>query len=645
MYDIIEWIKDKHKITTIIKDLQNKSRYKIDTDGILTYTANQVGPRYVIPPRLKRKYMHAFHNLPTSGHQGVVKTLERLQKRFFWYDMSTDVTDFINGCLTCRLRKDSSSRNGLLQLFSATKPFQMINMDILGPFDVSERGNKYVCVVQDRFSRYRELIAQRDISAKTTADVIHDNIICRHGCFDQLLTDRGTNFKSKLVQRLCDRLGVEKLFSTPYHSATNGSVEVLNRYVLSYLNAYCKEDPTNWDLYLQSCAFSYRTSIVRSIGTTQFSLVHGRQAMLPADIIYSTPEEIERDRIDFQIENSNRLQTAIEHANNWQRKTDRQKKDYFDRNRKNVMFEVGDMVLKKIVVSDPNGPKKIGDRFEGPYEITQKHSDLNYTINNTCKNKFERLHVTNLSQFKAYINDSDDESLMSDSTVVSQESHSEYENSISNSEEIIDQTPPKIDKFIVKDRYSNNGIGIEFLYHFGDNECWLTEEFIPENVLKEYRNRNNVCMFICVFPQDKPTTKNKSPFSDLVPIADDIEISKPNPMISREENPPVISPSDVLSMSPLTSIQEKRKKPKSNPVAKDPVRVVTSKKYPLPSVKTFSRESLEKRVTETSEKVGRQRESIKFLKNARVSILKRLLEVETDNVRLKLLNEKLLNRN
>jgi transposase InsO family protein len=52
-----------------------------------------------------------------------------------------------------------------------------------------------------------------------------------------LLTDNGPQFTAKFFLAVCAELGIKKIFSTAYHSQTNGQVERYNRTILSSLRA------------------------------------------------------------------------------------------------------------------------------------------------------------------------------------------------------------------------------------------------------------------------------------------------------------------------------------------------------------------------------------------------------------------------
>jgi hypothetical protein len=116
--------------------------------------------------------------------------------------MDKDVAAFMRCCLVCRMKKDPIPRHqGKMKLFSSTRPFDIMCLDLLGPFPMTDRGNVYVAVFVDRFTRWIELVAIPDARAYTAAKAFVNEIICRHGCPRALLTDRGSNFTADCLRR------------------------------------------------------------------------------------------------------------------------------------------------------------------------------------------------------------------------------------------------------------------------------------------------------------------------------------------------------------------------------------------------------------------------------------------------------------
>ena len=78
-------------------------------------------------------------------------------------------------------------------------PFQRIAIGILGGLPVTGRGNKYVLVISDYFTRWPEAIPMPSMTADTVARTVFDNVIYRFGCPDVIHSDQDSQFMSALL--------------------------------------------------------------------------------------------------------------------------------------------------------------------------------------------------------------------------------------------------------------------------------------------------------------------------------------------------------------------------------------------------------------------------------------------------------------
>ena len=77
------------------------------------------------------------------------------------------------------------------------------------------------------------------------------------------------------------QLGIDRIFSAPYHPQSNGKLEVFHKYLKPTLKKLWVKDPANWDKYLNQVLTSYIvTPNVATIETPSF-LVYGRDPNLP----------------------------------------------------------------------------------------------------------------------------------------------------------------------------------------------------------------------------------------------------------------------------------------------------------------------------------------------------------------------------
>jgi hypothetical protein len=77
-------------------------------------------------------------------------------------------------------------------------------------------------VVTDRLSKQRHFIGCGSMEAKYTARMFLYHVWKHHGLPKTIVSDRGTQFVSRLWQRLCQRLGISTKLSTAYHPETDG---------------------------------------------------------------------------------------------------------------------------------------------------------------------------------------------------------------------------------------------------------------------------------------------------------------------------------------------------------------------------------------------------------------------------------------
>lgn len=84
-------------------------------------------------------------------------------------------------------------------------------------------------VFQDFLTKWPLVYPAPDQKSIRIAKLLAEEVVPMFGVPEALLSDRGTNLLSHLMQEVCELLGVTKLNTTAYHPACNGMVERLNR--------------------------------------------------------------------------------------------------------------------------------------------------------------------------------------------------------------------------------------------------------------------------------------------------------------------------------------------------------------------------------------------------------------------------------
>ena len=83
------------------------------------------------------------------------------------------------------------------------------------------------------------------------------------------------------MDQVFQQLGIDRIFSAPYHPQSNGKLEVFHKYLKPTLKKLCKKDPANWDKYLNQALASYRITPNVATAELPFFLVYGRDPNLP----------------------------------------------------------------------------------------------------------------------------------------------------------------------------------------------------------------------------------------------------------------------------------------------------------------------------------------------------------------------------
>lgn len=257
---------------------------------------------------------------------------------------------------------------------TASKPFELISLDIVGPLPFSQNSNKYILTFQDNLTKYSEAIPLPTADAHTVAEEFVTKIICRHGIPSTVLTDQGSNFLSKLFADVCKLLKSRKIQTTAYHPQTNGQLERSHRTLAEYLRNYIDHDESSWDTWLPYAMFVYNTTPHTSTKYTPHELVYGHIAELPSSL--TLPPALNYNYDCY----ANELKARLRHCHQIAKKHIQQAKEtakrQYDKNAREISFSIGDMVLLRHEAR----PNKLAELWSGPFPITKIISSENTEI-------------------------------------------------------------------------------------------------------------------------------------------------------------------------------------------------------------------------------------------------------------------------
>ncbi|QRW19916.1 Retrotransposable element Tf2 protein [Rhizoctonia solani] len=241
---------------------------------------------------IKEQLLKEFHDSPLAGHPGQQRTLELLNRNYWWPGMKSSAKEWVECCPTCQAnRRAHAPVISLKPLEVPLFPFHTISYDFITGFP-KLNGYNAILVVIDSFSKFGHFIpTTKKVTAKGLADLFITHVWKLHGLPVKTVSDRGTTFTGKFLRALYQRLGINPAFSSAYHLESDGQTERVNQFIEFYLRSYVAADHSDWATWLPLAEYAYNNARHLATGKTPFELVYGRDPIMnPSNVPANVPE-------------------------------------------------------------------------------------------------------------------------------------------------------------------------------------------------------------------------------------------------------------------------------------------------------------------------------------------------------------------
>ena len=194
---------------------------KGETEGVLTF---------VVSVGQCRMVLNSVHW--DASHQGQQRTLALAQERFWWPMMAEHCHAIVRGCLHCQAFEGEVPKVPLcpIQVYVL---LELVHLDYTSIESTMELNRppvvKNVLMMMDHFMRYTLVVVTKDQTAKTVMKVFYEHFIAVFGVPAKLLSDRGVNFTSALVEELCAAFGIQKCRTTACHTQSMDRLNAFTR--------------------------------------------------------------------------------------------------------------------------------------------------------------------------------------------------------------------------------------------------------------------------------------------------------------------------------------------------------------------------------------------------------------------------------
>ena len=384
---VLEWLEAQKKtdLKTLFRSMPPVRRAGLILQNHQNFMIHQKALYLCSMPKGKNEDLLLFmvpkvHQITTlngchrdTGHQGHNHTLSLLQECFWWPGMTSQMRQSIRTCVHC-LQHEGSLSKAPLHPIMATAPLDLLHVDFTSIETTLELNQSprvaNILVFQDHFTKHVLAYVTPNQTAKTITKYLYQGYISIFGVLARLLSDRGANFISSVIDEMCKILSVKKLQTMPYHPHTNGLVERLHQTIMRMIGKLGKDKKADWPRHLAEIVHPYNATHSAVTGYSLHYLMFGWRPRLPVDFYFLTfrsteapMREASTKHVDQYIVSVwDQLRTALQEAQTQSTAEAHQQQWYFDHKIGTVNLKPGNLVLVK--ANAFKGKRKIWDRWE-----------------------------------------------------------------------------------------------------------------------------------------------------------------------------------------------------------------------------------------------------------------------------------------
>ena len=207
------------------------------------------GKWLVIVPNVLREVLIKWYH-EELGHFGAKKVTLAILENFVWFGIYKDVRVYVSKCDDCqRVKHPSKYLYGPRQSVLRDAPNKLVCVDLFGPLVRTKYGCQYILVTIDVFSKYVRLYPLKKATARACLRKIMDDYVEKVGKPEEILSDHGTQFTSKLWRQGMEEKGIKVLYSSIRYPEGNPCERVMQS-IGRILRCYVSDKHTAWYDYI-----------------------------------------------------------------------------------------------------------------------------------------------------------------------------------------------------------------------------------------------------------------------------------------------------------------------------------------------------------------------------------------------------------
>lgn len=341
--------------------------------------------RIVVPRKLQKLVISEFHDLSDASHPGTAETIRKVTEKFYWGKMANHIRTYVNNCRICAICKTQQKQvKAPLRPRTPTKPFEIISIDILGPYTASKTyKNEFIVFVEDIFSKWVEAKAFRNpCDSKQVVNYLKSEIYPRYGYPKLIITDNGSHFISDVFKRHCTELNIDHATTPIYHQRANPIERRVQELKKIFRVLLLGLDQKTWDTKIPQMLQVLRTRVNRATGETPAKILLGYDLPLPGEWQINYPKS--RAYPTYR-------ERRLKHEKVFQRQRNFNEKEFPENRSPKIKFQVNDQV--NIREHDFAG-KPFIPAWKGPCIVTKVLDEVTYLVE--LEGREYKVHVDNM---------------------------------------------------------------------------------------------------------------------------------------------------------------------------------------------------------------------------------------------------------
>ena len=145
-------------------------------------------------------------------------------------------------------------------------------------------GVRFTVVAVDYFTKWVEVEALVNITAKSIKHFLWKNVVCRYGIPHVFVIDSGKQFNYDSFRKWCAELHIRNYFSSPGHPQANGQVEATNKTIFKLLKKKLGDRKGDWAEDLPEVLWAYQTIRRTPTEETIYALAFGTKVVIPTEL-------------------------------------------------------------------------------------------------------------------------------------------------------------------------------------------------------------------------------------------------------------------------------------------------------------------------------------------------------------------------